>query len=721
MALLRTAIEHHQAGRLAEAAASYRQVLSAQPGSAEVWFNLGVVLKQQGKLEEAVDAYRRVIVARPDYVDAHYNLGNALMLLRRFGEAVEAYRRTVALNPGSANAQYNLGLALQQQARAGEAVVAFRQAVALKPDHAEAYFNLGNALTDEGALDEAIAALRQAAAIQQNFAEAHFNIGNVLKRQGKLDAAVAAYREATTLKPDWAEAYSNIGNALSDQGRVEEAVSAYRKAIGLKPDNAELHYNLGNGLKLQNKLEEAVTAYRYALALAPNHADAHLNLGIALTGQGRHDEAYREYREVIRLRPDWPEAHSNLLLCLHYSEATTAQQLSDAHRQWGERFERQIARRQTYANDRTPDRQLRIGYVSPDFRAHSVAYFIEPLLQKHDRQAVEVFCYAEVMSPDAVTERLRALSDHWLATVGLSDEELAGRIEADRIDILVDLAGHTAYNRLGVFARAPAPVQATWLGYPNTTGLSAINYRLVDAVTDPAGSADALSIEAPVRLPGGFLCFGGVKDAPSPAAPPCGANGFITFGSFNNPAKLSLATLDMWVAVLARLPQARLLLKGKSFADAATRALLLERFAERGVAGERIELEGWRVSRSDHLAHYDRVDIALDSFPYNGTTTTCEALWMGVPVVTLKGDRHSSRVGASLLAQLGMSEWVAASADDYVRIATKLAGEPDRLAELRRSLRARMAASPLCDGAAFARKIEAALGEMWRRWCAGAG
>jgi protein O-GlcNAc transferase len=321
-----------------------------------------------------------------------------------------------------------------------------------------------------------------------------------------------------------------------------------------------------------------------------------------------------------------------------------------------------------------------------------------------------------VSSPDAVTERFKGHADRWFTTVGMSNETLAQGIVQHGIDILVDLAGHTAKNRLPMFARKPAPVQVTWLGYPNTTGLEAMDYRLVDAVTDPEGEADAFASERLVRLPGGFLCYGAREDAPAPVQPACLTTGVFTFGSFNNPAKLSGATLDVWARLLARLPTARLLLKGKPFAEAATRAIYLERLAERGVAADRIELVGWLPER-EHLALYDRVDVALDPFPYNGTTTTCEALWMGVPVVTLRGDRHAARVGASLLTQVGLSDLIADSMEAYTEIAVASAGDVARLVDLRQSLRPRMAASPLCDAPAFARRVEAAYRAMWQRWC----
>jgi protein O-GlcNAc transferase len=342
---------------------------------------------------------------------------------------------------------------------------------------------------------------------------------------------------------------------------------------------------------------------------------------------------------------------------------------------------------------------------------------VEPLLRGHDRQKVEVFCYAETTRPDSVTARLQELADHWLVTVGTSHQALAERIRTDRIDILVDVAGHSAGNRLLVFARKPAPVQVTWLGYPNTTGLKAIDYRLVDAVSDPAGEADAWASETLVRLEDGFLCYRGLRDGPEPTPPPCLKTGTVTFGSFNNPAKVSTATFDAWAKVLSRLPQARLVLKGMSFADAATRALFFARLGDRGVSAERVEIMAWLHGSAEHLALYHRVDIALDPFPYNGTTTTCEALWMGVPVVTLRGDRHAGRVGASLLTQIGLTDLIASSIDEYVEIAAALVDNPGRLDELRRALRPLMAASPLCDEGAFARKMEAAFRTMWQQWC----
>ena len=660
-----------------------------------------MTLAQQSKLDEAIAAYRQAVGLAPDLAATYSNLGNALKDQGRLEEAIAAYRKAVSIKPDLAEAHSNLGNALREQGRLDEAVLAYRRAIGIKPDYAEAYSNLGVTLADQGKLDEAVAAYRQAVGVEPDLASAYSNLGNALKDQGKLEEAIAAYRKAVSINPDLAEAHSNLGNALRDQGKLDEAVLACRQAIRSRPDYAEAHCNLGNALRDQASSTRRSVAYRQAIGIKPDYAEAHSNLGVALADQGKHDEAIAALRQATSIEPNLAEAFSNLLLCLNYDNKSTADRLCVAHREWDERYGRPVSRLTAYANDHEVGRRLRIGYVSPDFRTHSVAYFLEPLLKEHDRQAVEVFCYAEVKRPDTVTTDLQGLADHWRMTVGLSDDELAERIRADGIDILVDLAGHTANNRLRVFARKPAPVQVTWLGYPNTTGLEAIDYRLVDAVTDPVGDADACASETLVRLEGGFLCYGALKDAPEPIVPPCLKTGTVTFGSFNNPAKLSAATLEVWAKLLSRLPQARLLLKGEPFADAPTRALFLARLGERGVAAERVELVAWLPIAATHLALYHRVDIALDPFPYNGTTTTCEALWMGIPVVTLRGDRHAGRVGASLLTQIGLTDLIANSVEEYLEIAVALARNPERLSDLRRVLRPRMAASPFVRRARF--------------------
>jgi len=705
-------------GKLDEAAAAFRDAIGVDPSFAPAHCNLGAVLAAQGRPDEAVAAHRQAIRLHPDLVEAHFNLGDALRAQGKLEEAVAACRQAIRIRPDSAMAHSNLGAALCDQGKFDEAITACREAIRIAPDLAEAHSILGASLKGSGNLDEAVAACRQAIRIKPGEAGAHCNLGGALRDQNKLDEAIAAFRDAIRIKPDLAIAHGNLANALSEQGRFAEAVPVFRQAIRIDPGFAEAHFNLGNALRDQDKFDEAAAAFRVAIRIKPDLAMAYGGLASALYGQGKFDEAAAVYRQVADLKLDFDEAtHSTLLFGLHYSESVSPAALFAAHRAWDERHGR--PQPVAHVNDRSIARRLKVGYVSPDFRQHSVAYFLEPLLRGHDRTEVELFCYAEVRSPDAVTERFRRLADRWVSTVGMADAAVAERIRRDGIDILLDLAGHTARNRLPVFVRKPAPIQVTWLGYPGTTGLMAIDYRLVDAVTDPEG-ADAFASETLVRLPGGFLCYAGPADAPAPGAVPCLAAGSVTFGSFNNPAKLSGATLDAWAALLARMPEARLVLKANALADEATRASCLDNLRMHGVAVERVELHAWLPDKA-HLAFYDRIDIALDPFPYNGTTTTCEALWMGVPVVTLRGDRHAGRVGASLLSRLGLTDVIAGSVEEYVEIAVALAGDTARLAGLRDSLRSRMTASDLCDAQVFARNVEAAYRAMWQRWCTASG
>ena len=636
---------------------------------------------QTGHLNEAEKLYLQILQMDSRHTGTLHLLGVLYHQLGRNDLAVDLIVKAIAMNGQVAAFHSNLGLALQAQGRYEEAAASYRRAVILKPAYVEAHNNLGIALQAQGKLEEAVASFERAVAFRPDYPEAHSNLGHALKKQGKFEAAVIACERAVALNPDFAEAYGNLGLALQAQNKFEEAAVRYRRAVTLNPDFPEAHNNLGNALSNQGRLEDAVASYRRAALLNPEDVGA----------------------------------NSNLLLTLNYQATRSPDELYAEHRSWGSRYDTVV--RKTYRNDFSAERRLRIGYVSPDFRRHSVPFFFEPLLREHDRQQFELFCYADVAKPDSVTVRLEALADNWRFTVGISDEALAWKIGEDGIDILVDLAGHTANNRLLVFAAKPSPVQVTWLGYPHSTGLTAIDYRLVDAVTDPAGKADLSASETLLRLAGCFLCYVPPAEAPDPV--PCLGEdkGHATFGSFNNPAKISGPTLDAWAMLLNKLPGSRLLLKGAPLADAHTRALLQARLVERGVAAERVTLRGQIPNFSDHLGFYREIDIALDPFPYNGTTTTCEALWMGVPVVTLLGDRHAARVGASLLTQMGLTELIANSVEEYVQIALALGGRPWHLRDLRRSLRPQMATSALCDGYSFARKMEAAFRTMWQHWC----
>ena len=665
-----------------------------------------------------MELIRQVIALRPDDAEAHNNLGIALSDQGKLKAAVAAHRKALEFKPDYAEAHNNLGVALKNQDKLEAAVAAHRKALEFKPDDAEAHNNLGAALKKQGKLEAAVAAYRKALAFKPDYAEAHNNLGVALKSQGKLDAAAAACHRALALRPNYAKAHNNLGILLADLGRLEEAAASCRKALAIKPDYVKAHSNLGVVLVGQGRLQEAVTAYRKAVELKPDFAEARNNLGLVLKDQGRLEEAVAALRNTLELKPDYAEAHSNLIFVMNYDPRFSQKDICAESRRWDENHAAPRGGRQrAYANSRNPDRRLRVGYVSPGFREHAVSYFSEPLIAAHDRRSFEVFCYAQVMTPDDKTSRFRDLADSWRSTVGATDAAVAERIREDGIDILVDLSGHTGNSRLLVFAERPAPVQVTWLGHPNTTGLSAMDYRLTDEIADPEGAADTLYTETLVRLPNGFLCFAPAANAPEIGELPALTNGHVTFGSFNNLPKVAPEVVETWARILELVPGSRLLIKTRPLADGQTRNRYLELFVARGIEGGRIELCSWIASRSGHLGAYNRIDNGLDPFPYNGTTTTCEALWMGIPVVTLRGYRHSSRVGASILTRVALKELIAETKDAYVEKAVSLANAPDRLSELHKDLRNLMQGSPLCDSGAFTRDVEAAYREMWRRWC----
>ncbi len=476
--------------------------------------------------------------------------------------------------------------------------------------------------------------------------------------------------------------------------------------------------NFGNLLTKQGRLKEAVACYEHALSLNPKNAIVHNNLANLLKNKGEIEQALGHYRRACELDPGFPIAASNLIFAMNYDGRTDGASLFDAHKAWAARWADPLTpEEQPHANDPSPDRRLRVGYLSPDFWAHSVAYFMAPLLEHHDREQVELFCYANARNADAMTERLQGVADHWREIRPLTDDQVAGMARTDGIDILVDLAGHTAGNRLAVFARKPAPVQVAYLGYPATTGMRAMDYRLTDGFADPEGIADAWHTEELVRLPRGFHCFSAPVDCPAPDALPARGVGHVTFGSFNNLGKVGDETIALWAAVLVAVPDAGFIVKSQALADPGTRSDLGARFEARGVDPARLEMHGRIPGQSAHLELYNRVDIGLDTFPYNGATTSCEALWMGVPMVSRAGAIHAARVGLSLLSNLDLAELVAESAEEFVAIASGLAGDLDRLERLRSGMRERMTAAPITDGAGLARAIEEACRVMWRRWC----
>ena len=713
---LRAAIECHRANDTAGAQARARDALEAWPEFPDAHHFLGILAIQDGSEQAAETCFHDAVRLDPGRAPFHHSLGNVLRARDALDEATAAYGRALELDPENRDSLRALVWTHRLAKRYNDAARLQERLVALDPDSVEALETLSLIRQDQGRSDEAVAGLRKVIAKNPDRPAAHLGLGFAFEASGRADEAIESYKAGLALKPDMAHGWHLLGNAYQGQNRLAEAVPCYEKALALDPGLARSQYNLGVARRGLRDLAGAIVGYRRALDLDPDYAEAHNGLAVALKDQGRVEEALEHLERALTLKPDYVDAHSNLLFFRHYRAEPDPTAVLEAHRAWAARHAAGIAVR-PHSNSPDPERVLRIGYVSPDLRRHSVAFFVEPLLAAHDRARVEPVCYADVAQPDGVSARLRELCPAWRDIHGLDDTAAAELVREDGIDILIDLAGHTARHRLRLFAHAPAPVQASWLGYPDTTGLAQVGYRLTDAIADPPGEAERWHSEKLVRLTNGFLCYRPPADAPAVVSPPSAGSGTTTFGSFNTLAKLSPELLDAWAAILARRPDSRLVIKTEALNDPAVRRDLLAALARRGISAERITLRGFEDRLADHLGRYREIDIALDSAPYTGTTTTCEALWMGVPVVTLAGARHVGRVGASLLGRLGLGELVAGSLEGYVEIAVGLAGDPERLDSLRNGMRERMGASPLTDEAGFARSVEAAYRGMWRNWC----
>lgn len=711
------AMSHHRSGRLAAAESIYRQILAQHPNHAGALHLLAAIAHQVGRHDAAVDLFKRSISIEPGTAILYTNFTLALLALGRFDEAVAAASRATQLQPDSASTWFFLGHALHDQGKLDESIAAYQRAIGLKPDYADAYNNLGNVWKERGRFDEAVAALSKAVELKPFFPEAYSNLGDALACRGNLAEAFAACSKAVQQQPNLPEAHYNLARVLRNQQKADDAATACSWAVQLKPDYAQAVNLLGAILMEQDKFDQAAAAFSKAIELKPQSPDAHNNMGNIWREQGQIDQALACHDRAMALNPQDPVYHSNRLYTLHFHPACDPAAIAAEHRTWNSRHAEPLKKFvQHHCNTSDPDRRLKIGYVSPDLWAHPVGRFLLPLLENHDRAMFEVSCYADGHVADEMTRRLRRHCDGWCSIAGLTDEQVADRVRGDRIDILVDLAGHTSKNRLLVFARKPGPVQVTWLGYPDTTGMTAMDYRITDSHADPPGMTEQFHTEHLERLPDSFLCYRPAEEPIAVAPPPSLARGHVTFGSFNTGAKINPLVVGLWARILQCLGYARLMIKYHALSSSGARQHLLSLFAAHGIDSNRLDMRNTMMSPLEHMRMYEHVDIALDTFPYHGTTTTCEALWMGVPVISLAGQTHVSRVGVSILSSAGLGELLAKNAEEYVGLAVKLAADPRRLSELRAGLRDRMRSSVLMDAPRFARNIEAAFRKMWSNW-----
>ncbi|MBL0210974.1 MAG: tetratricopeptide repeat protein [Holophagaceae bacterium] len=712
----RTAFEGR---RFADALAAAAQVLEIDPGHTEALQLSALVHRELGSLPKAVEFLSRAVGTAPTMAALKLQLGALFQEAGRQAEAREQMEACIQL--GAPHPQAYLGLAQLHGDDPQRAMALLREATQRFPGSGEAWNNLGLILASSNQLDAAIPCFRRASEVAPGLLAAHLNLGQALIRQRDALGAQEALRRAAALRPagaaEFARMLEGLGDELVGLGRREDAETALKGALVLDPTSKGAHQSLALMRYRQARFTEAKLHYEKALARDATDILTLNNYGNLLKAMGLASEAAKVLAQAKALHTGQWETHSNYLFALNDLEDWSPDALFEAHKAYGREFGVETAEARAPITDPVPGRKLRVGLVSGDFHRHSCWYFYECLFEHLDREAFELWVFSTGSEKDLVTEGLKRGAGAWHELGARSLGESEALIRREAVDVLIDLSGHSARNRLPVFVNRPAPVQFTWLGYPNTTGLTCFDGRITDEWADPPGS-EAHHTEPLVRLPGGFLAYKPLITAPKPAAPPSVRKGFTTFGSFNALHKQNGRTLRLWGRVLAAAPEARLLLKAHQLADPGVQALTRKRAAEAGIPPDRLDLRGWDSSPEFHLERYGDVDIALDPVPYNGTTTTCEAMWMGVPVVTLAGDRHAARVGASLLNQVGLARLIASDEDAYVRIALELAMDATRLADLRASLRARLVESSLCDRKGFARKFEALIRSAWVEACA---
>ena len=714
---LERALALHRKGYLAEAESLYRDILRKHPRHFDALQLLGAVNLQRGRFEEAYRLCNDAIRINPRCDSAHANLGYILVALKRPAEALDSCDKALAINPNHAEALCTRGNALKDLGRDEDALASYERALALRPDYPEALHNRGAMLQGLKRAREALASVERALAIKPDFPEALSTCGNVLKDLRRYEEALARYDRAVALKPDYAEAFYNRGLALFELNRLEDALTDLDRALAITPNLVEALMVRGNTLRHLHRTEEALASYDRGLAIEPDYVDVLCSRGAALLELLRYEEALASYDRALAIEPDHPYAASNKLFSLDLVPGLGFAEHQAARRSWYEGLPKELSTRAApYPNIADPSRPLVVGYVSADFRSHSAASSFGPLLRRHDRTQFRVVCYSSVKVEDHKTEEFRRLADQWRSVSELSDQALAEQIRADGVDILVDLSGHTAGNRLLVFARKPAPVQVTGLGCGTGTGLPAVDYLFSDPVAIPA-AARPLFAETVYDLP----CLGTIEppaDAPAVAELPALSRGIITFGCLNRLSKVSQAALELWARILRALPGSRLLLKDTDLDNPVMQARVMDTLAGQGIEAERIELRG-KSSRKDHLAAYNDVDISLDPFPHNGGMSTWESLWMGVPVVAKLGDSVASRVSGAVLHAIGLDDWVAQDDDEYIALALRQAGDLQALARLRRGMRVCITASPAGNLERYTRAVEAAYREMWRAFLDG--
>lgn len=702
-----------QQGRSAEELAPIQKALvNLQPEDAIAHFSFGNTQLELGQFDDAVASYHQSLKIKPDFAEAYSNLGSVLQHLGQLDDG-----KTTVREPDlpDARAYFNLGNTQQELGQPDSAAASYRQALKLRPDYTEAYINLGNVFSNLGQLDNAIMSYHRALAFKPDSAEAYNNLGSVLQHLGQLNNAMLCFRRALEIKPDYAEAHNNLGYALHCLGQLDDAETCYRRTLEIWPDCAEARNNLGLNFQKQGRLDEAEASLRGVLKSNPDYANACNNLGSLLQKRGQLDEAVSYFRQALKIKPDYIMAHSNLIFTLDLMTNKDTASLQEERKRWDAAHAAHLHQQQTHVNIPAPERRIRIGYVSADFREHSAPKAFGSVLTCYDRTQFEVFAYSNFNGKDdRVTELFKQNVTAWRNICGLSDDAVAQRIREDRIDILVDLSGHMAGNRLLVFARKPAPIQITAWGYAAGTGMKAMDVFFTDPVMVPPEDHQYF-VENIRYLPNAMGAFF-MSSFPDVNELPALPDEIVTFGSFNRLAKVSDTAFCAWAEILLAVPRSRLMLKATELNDKSTQERVIAHFTKVGVTADRIIMQG-KTSWNEHIKAYRQIDISLDPFPHGGGITALEGLLMGVPVINWRGPTIAGRVSASIMTTMGLSDWIAESLEEYVDLAIQKATDLESLAILRRQLRGIFTSSEIGDQAAYARAVEHEYRKLWREWC----
>ncbi|XP_007027838.2 PREDICTED: probable UDP-N-acetylglucosamine--peptide N-acetylglucosaminyltransferase SPINDLY [Theobroma cacao] len=735
-ALTHCGILYKDEGRLVDAAESYQKALRADPSykpAAEclaiVLTDLGTSLKLAGNTQEGIQKYYEALKIDPHYAPAYYNLGVVYSEMMQYETALGCYEKAALERPMYAEAYCNMGVIYKNRGDLESAIACYERCLAVSPNFEIAKNNMAIALTDlgtkvklEGDINQGVAYYKKALYYNWHYADAMYNLGVAYGEMLKFDMAIVFYELAFHFNPHCAEACNNLGVIYKDRDNLDKAVECYQLALSIKPNFSQSLNNLGVVYTVQGKMDAAASMIEKAIIANPTYAEAYNNLGVLYRDAGNISMAITAYEQCLKIDPDSRNAGQNRLLAMNYINEGDDDKLFEAHRDWGRRFMRLYSQYNSWDNPKDPERPLVIGYISPDYFTHSVSYFIEAPLVYHDYGNYQVVVYSAVVKADAKTNRFREKvmkkGGVWRDIYGIDEKKVASMVRDDKIDILVELTGHTANNKLGTMACRPAPVQVTWIGYPNTTGLPSIDYRITDPLADPPDTKQK-HVEELVRLRECFLCYTPSPEAGPVSPTPALSNGFITFGSFNNLAKITPKVLQVWARILCAVPNSRLVVKCKPFCCDSVRQKFLTTLEQLGLESLRVDLLPLILLNHDHMQAYSLMDISLDTFPYAGTTTTCESLYMGVPCVTMAGSVHAHNVGVSLLSKVGLRHLIAKNEDEYVQLALQLASDVTALQNLRMSLRDLMSKSSVCDGKNFISGLEATYRNMWRRYCKG--